>query len=82
VMPQVFAFDETIPSAEARQFKTHEAQHAEKNAPNFAFRPKLQNSNLAQFALHVVWPVARQRLPIWRLWRGLGLGSAVLGWIG
>jgi len=33
VMPQVFIFDESIPSAEARPFKTHEAQHAEKNAP-------------------------------------------------
>ena len=33
VMPQVFMFDESIPSAEARPFKTHEAQHAEKNAP-------------------------------------------------
>jgi hypothetical protein len=33
VMPQIFTFDESIPSAEARPFKTHEAQHAEKNAP-------------------------------------------------
>ena len=33
VMPQVFTFDENIPSAEARPFKTQEAQNAEKNAP-------------------------------------------------
>ena len=33
VMPQVFTFDETIPSAEARPFHTNEAQHSEKNAP-------------------------------------------------
>ena len=33
MMPQLFTFDQTIPSAEARPFKTHEAQHAEKNAP-------------------------------------------------
>ena len=33
VMPQVFAFDKNISSAEARPFKTQEAQHAEKNAP-------------------------------------------------
>ena len=33
VMPQIFTFDESIPSAEARPFKTQEVQHAEKNAP-------------------------------------------------
>jgi hypothetical protein len=33
VMPQIFMFDESLPSAEARPFKTREAQHAEKNAP-------------------------------------------------
>ena len=32
VMPQVFTFDETIPSGDARPFKTHEAQDAEKKA--------------------------------------------------
>ena len=61
VMPQVFTFDETIPSAEARPFKTHEAQHAEKNAHRITFTPITPITTLmCSTILGIVDPGTRQ----------------------